>query len=232
MPGFTLAAVRTAVRSLIRDTGTTRVFPQDTDFDEPFIRQAVQEYSERKPRQRPFFTLQIQAGVEQYQLPSDWLRKDEESWRKTYGVPAKRYSWTPYPAPTPIITSGAGGFPPGWMASGGECRFVDDEQVLVIHPAPIGNTTLTFDYLGLHVVDAADPAKTTVKTTDEVAVEKLAAANVLDVLAVEQAFLTKYKLARGLEVDNSQVSDELKASAAAYRKEALAVMVGPVVMRG
>jgi hypothetical protein len=231
MPGFTLVEVRASVRKLIRDTGTTKVFPNDPDFDEPFIRQAVQEYSERKPRRRPFYELQLQAGTGEYALPEDWMRVDETSWGKVMGAPAGRYEYKGYPVPFATVLPSIP-FPPTWLPPGGEVRFLDDEQMLYIHPAPRVSAALVFDYWALHAIDAADKTKTTAKVTDQTVIEKLAAAIVLEAIAVEQAFLTKYKLARGLEVDNSQVSDELKDQAKIWRGEAFAQMTGPVLMRG
>lgn len=232
MPGFTLVQVRAAVRSLIRDTGQTRVFPDDQEFDAPFIRQALQLYSDRKPRRVPFYQLVLQAGQGEYELPEDWLRRDMESWRKAYGEPAGRFEWEPYPGSLSRGAVNKAPYPPAWLAPGGEVRFLDDEQRLVIHPAPQISTTLVFDYLGLHAIGSEDGTQTTVRAGDQYVIELLAAANVLETIAIEQAFLTKYKLVRGLEVDNSKVAEELKGSADKYRTRALANLAGPVLMRG
>lgn len=231
MPGFTLAHVRTAVRGLIRDTGTTRVFPLDEDFDEPYIRQALNEYSERRPRRVPFYKLEIQAGVGAYNLPVDWLRRDEDSWQKAFGTPAGRYQYVPYPAGS-LAVNQAAPYPPSWLAVGAEARFLDDQQQLLIYPEPVTAATLVFDYLAVHVVDPADATLTTVGMLDRAIIERIAAANVLDAIAVEKELLLKYKLARGLEIDNTRVPEELKSSAAGYRQAALVQFGRPVMMRG
>lgn len=230
MPGFTLVQVRAAVRKLIRDTGTTRVFPDDPDFDDPFIRQAVHLYSQRKPRRVPFFELSLLAGTGEYALPADWLRRDDESWRKAFGQPAARFQYEPYPGVQSSLQVSP--YPPAWLPTGGEVRFLDEEQRLVIHPAPQHNATLVFDYLGLHSVSEDAAAQTTVGALHQDVIEKLSAATVLEAIAIEQAMVTKYKLARGLEVDNSKVAEELKKSAETYRSQALNALTGPVLMRG
>ncbi|TPG74027.1 hypothetical protein EEL32_25560 [Brevibacillus laterosporus] len=75
------------VRGHIRDTGSAPVFkyaipetdtePATPDEIEQFVKQAVHDYSGWKPNHGKRGKLPISAGIDEYQLPSDFIRMED-----------------------------------------------------------------------------------------------------------------------------------------------------------
>jgi len=186
----------------------------DTELTD-LVQAAVADYSRWKPYLNEY-TLNIQAGVSVYQLPTDWITRDPISWRRATRPlsypridPLGMGDWDgAFVWPTTLSTDQPDG-PPVQVV------WYDAQQQVTIDPTPTAATTIgPFRYFAMHVV-AADSS--TIAAQDQGFVCRFAAAQALRALAVDQTKLSKYSVGgSALAVDQSKVPDQLIAQAAAH----------------
>jgi len=204
------------VRIQIRDNGTQQAFA-DSELTQ-FIQDSVMEYSKYLPL-RKSFVLNLVAGQTTYQLPTDWIRKDEASFQKAI---------QPTPLPSPLAYALPFVYvnePLGVQVDTMTFDWYDDQQQLVLGTAPFQVYTLTFDYYAYHTVDDTG---TTIPAHMQYYALLPAYKKALRALATDDgAKLQKYRVGGryGVEVDNTQIAKLLQAEADAFDKEFLREIV-------
>ncbi|NRD80289.1 hypothetical protein HPT25_23485 [Bacillus sp. BRMEA1] len=195
------------VRTMIRDNNAASYIFQDSEI-QSFIQAGALVYSRSRARRRPY-TLALQSGVNQYTLPTDWITVDRESFNKAVGIKVvdlRQYAGFVLPT-----LNAAPSF--------NELDFVfyDQDQSLMISPAPMESATINFDYFAMHTISST---VCTIPVIDSHAVTLASASQALNTLAIDRGMkMQKYKIGQGLQIDDSEVAKRMQEQAKAYYDE-------------
>jgi|SRR5579875_70781 len=195
------------VRTMIRDNNAASYIFQDSEI-QSFIQAGVLFYSRYKARRRPY-TLQLQPGVQQYTLPSDWIRVDQESFNEAVGikeVDLRQYVGFVLPSLNAVPSFSEMDF-----------EFYDQDQLLMVSPAPGQSANLNFDYYAMHTISST---VCTVPVIDSHAVTLASASQALNTLAIDRGLkMQKYRVGQHLQIDDSEIAKRLQEQAQKYYDE-------------
>lgn len=186
--------------------------PNNPIFTDPeitsFINAGVLFYSRFKARMRPY-TLEMQSGVKQYTLPTDWISADQVSFDEvTKRKPVDLTQFASFVLPT---LNAAPSFD--------ELEFVfyDSDQFLMVNPAPGQNASIDFVYYAQHTIDDNN---CTVPAIDSHAVVLASASQALNTLAIDRGLkMQKYRVGLHLQIDDSEIAKRLQEQAQKYYDE-------------
>jgi hypothetical protein len=202
-----LADYVTNVRTMIRDNNSASYIFQDTEI-QSFIQAGVLFYSRFKARRRPY-TLQLQAGVSQYTLPTDWISADQVTFDDaTKREPVDLTQFATFVLPTLNASP-----------SFDELEFVfyDSDQYVLVNPAPGQDATIDFDYYAMHSIDNTN---CTIPAIDSHAVTLASASQALNTLAIDRGLkMQKYRFGLHLQIDDSEIAVRLQQQAQKYYDE-------------
>jgi hypothetical protein len=197
----------TNVRTMIRDNDTNSPIFSDNEISS-FVQAGVLFYSRFKARRRPY-TLNLQPGVNQYTLPSDWMTVDQETFNEAVNVkPVDLRQYAGFVLPTLNA-----------VPTFNELEFVfyDDDQFLMISPAPGQVAAVNFTYFALHSID---DTTCTVPAKDAHAVVLASSSQALNTLAIDRGLkMQKYKIGQGLQIDDTEIAKRMQEQAKAYYEE-------------
>lgn len=197
----------TNVRTMIRDVDPSNPIFSDDEIDS-FVQAGVLFYSRFKARRRPY-TLTLQSGVSQYTLPSDWMTVDQETFNEAVDekpVDLRQYAGFVLPTLNAVPTFN-------------ELEFVfyDDDQFLLVNPAPGQVAAINFTYFAEHSID---DASCTIPSKDAHAVILASASQALNTLAVDRGLkMQKYKIGQGLQIDDSEIAKRMQEQAQKYYEQ-------------
>lgn len=211
-----LEDLESIVRTQIRDNGAVQAF-QNSELD-LFIMDAIAQYSRYLPRKRPF-TLNIVAGQSTYTLPPDWITRDYLSFDRAKNPQPKPGIYGLYAYEFDVMMT----VPANLGLRDITFDFYDDDQIVVLTPAPMQSYTLTFDYFAMHQVtsSAASPSQPcTIPQQDQYVAMYWASAQALDALVTDKSNrLQKYKIGNSINVDSSDMLASLEKRAEQFRQE-------------
>lgn len=203
---------RAQVRTMIRDIAGGGATPnpslyifQDQEID-TFTQSGVMSYSKYRRRRKPY-TLNLQANVAQYTLPTDWVAVDLVSFNKAIG-----------PAPNVDVSEFVGfvlpSLNPALPLNQITFDWYNSDQYVIVNPTPQAAAAIPFSYLTNHTVDANGSS---IPAQDSDYVVLAAASRALDALAIDRGTkMQKYKIGQGLMIDDSEVAKRLQEQAKAY----------------
>ena len=228
IPTQPLATLVGMVRNQIRDNGTPQAFPDAMDYAlatpsivpnsspelSQFVQDSLAEFSRYRPLRKPF-TLQIVAGQTTYNLPSDWITRDAESFDRATrhdrarGRRDRDDFMEPCYGKTPFVVDG----PLGGCPEPLRFEWYDELQQVAIWPAPQAQQSIRFDYNAAH-----QPSTIPAQWVDAALMP--ACERALRAIAVDQAVkLQEYKIAHEIQVDNRTIADKLLKQAESWREQ-------------
>lgn len=192
------------VRMMIRDSNEDSYIFEDLEI-ESFIQAGVLFYSRYKARRRPY-TLHLLPGVKQYTLPDDWMYVDQESFNDVTRIKVtdlNQYAGFALPTLNTVPSFSELDF-----------TFYDEDQFVIISPAPMQEADLDFNYFAMHSIISDS---STVPAMDFQAVTLASASQALNTLAIDRGLkMQKYKIGQGLQIDDSEVAKRLQEMAEKY----------------
>ena len=206
----TITDFLTRVRIQIRDDGATQAFT-DTELTQ-YIQDAVMDYSKYRPLKKQY-TLNLVPNQTIYQLPTDWMTVDIESFERAIT-----------PQPLPDISAYVLPFiyvnhPLGTQLNTMKFSWYNDNQQLILASEPFTSYTLTFNYYAYHSVDSVG---TTIPMQFQYKALLSAYEKALRAIATDYTVkLQKYKIGgtKGIEIDDSKIADGLLKQADDYRNQ-------------
>ncbi len=229
------------VRNLIRDNGTQQAFPDvvDNTLATPvivannspeltqFVVASLAEFSRYRPLYKPY-TLNLIAGTQLYQLPTDWIAPDMVSFNKAANPP-RIIDLVQYQLPSVNIAG-----PLSQAQNLLQFTWYNDLQQVYLSVAPANASSITFSYY-------ADHSSSTVPAQWVEASVLPACERALRAIAADQSVkLQKYRIGRyAIDVDNTKIAEHLTKLAEdwreRFRREVVLrpiAMVGEVASRG
>jgi len=201
------------VRTLISDTGDTRIF-SDAELTELLL-DVVADFSSYVPHVKEQ-ELELVAGTRVYTLvdqvgvgetPGDILAVESVTWPTTATAPTSHLDpYNPLLLPNPLLV-------PNW-----EHELVAGEHRLTITPTPAAATTVTVRYHLVHVPNQ-DGVYVTVPKRYETVLLELLRARCLEVIGTDQAMYQRWR--DGMTSASYDQADELLKAARRARRQAL-----------
>lgn len=213
---MTITDLITELRTQIRDNGTTKALT-DTEVTQ-FITDGFRTYSKYRPRKRQI-TINVVAGQTTYQLPTDWIERDYESFDAAVNPPLPispmtALSMSPFTllSVTELIAK-----PMAAYEVETQYDFYPSDLQLIITPAPQMAYALAFDYFACHT---ADLTSSTVPFFDEDNALLPGVVKALRSIATDYSVkLQHYKMGNNIEVDDKTVAKNLQNRAEELEKQ-------------